>query len=256
MVPRLFFNNDAVASFEQLVDCYGTKEFLSPTRSTIPLLSLLKEKNKDFDELILRTGISSGAEINIEYQVKSPQGRGKASHTDAMIIDGGECLAIEAKWTEPPYETVEAWIKKGPSRKNREAVMTGWLQYLQKQANRTLCLQDFNDVVYQMVHRAASACATGEHPKLLYLHFTPRPDEKTSDPQHLLDGLRHLHKLLGAPMSFPFFLAEMEAQPTDAYKPALSLTKNQPSTASELIMALKAEGNSLFKFTLKELHKI
>jgi hypothetical protein len=39
---RLFFDKKPVASFDDVLTLYKTAEFKSPTRSTVPLLSLLR----------------------------------------------------------------------------------------------------------------------------------------------------------------------------------------------------------------------
>lgn len=202
-----------------------------------------------FTDLLASVGISSTPEIHLEYTVPPRAGKGIASHTDAMVVASDSALAIEAKWTEPRYETVGEWLKKGTNPSNRQAVMKSWLGLLQNHAHRTLTLENTSSAVYQMVHRAASACAAGLNPKLLYLQFTPLPNGTPADCLHLREDLYNLHSLLGSPVDFPFYLVELEVKPTAAYVAIASLPKGSTETAVKMMAALK--GDPLFKFALR-----
>jgi hypothetical protein len=243
-----------VPSFPYAVDCYNIKEFRSPTRSTIPLLSLLKSPNAALGELLSATGMTSSPAIHLEYTVPPPAGKGIPSHTDAMLLDGDSALAIEAKWSEPRYATVSEWLQKGGDSLNRQTVLQGWLSCLQNFSQEPLTLNNTSEVVYQMVHRAASACATVRKSKLLYLCFTPQPNGRESKVQHILDDMTTLHALLGSPLNFQFYLAAMEASPTEAFQSIAGLPKGTTSTADRVSVALK--GEPLFDFSLRQLHTI
>ena len=184
---------------------------------------------------------------HLEYQVRPPKGNGIASHTDLMIISDDFSLAIEAKWTEPRYKIVSEWIKEGSNPPNRCDVLTGWLGLLQRHAQRTLQVTDFSDAVYQMVHRAASACAVGGHPRMAYLVFEPSPDPKTADIPSLLDDLAHLSSLLDRPDGFPLFLIEMHLSPTPAFDVIAKLPKGNEATGKAVQDALCNE--RLFNFS-------
>jgi hypothetical protein len=164
-----------------------------------------------------------------------------------MVISGESSLAIEAKWTEPRYETVDKWLTKGSNPHNRRDVLTGWLSLLQKHAIHELRVEDFSDAVYQMVHRAASACATGKMPRLAYLVFTPSPDKKTAAISKLLNDLTHLWNLLGNPERFPFYLVEVPLLPTPAFEKIAPLPKGHKETAPPVKAALSGS-DRLFKF--------
>ncbi|MDE0332469.1 MAG: hypothetical protein OXL41_11430 [Nitrospinae bacterium] len=92
--------------------------------------------------------------LNFEYKVPVQCGRGPASQTDLMLISGEVCVAIEAKFTEPKYETVAQWLVKGKDIENRKKVLKGWLGLLSPELKET----DVADLTYQLIHRAASAC--------------------------------------------------------------------------------------------------
>lgn len=238
---NLFFDKQPVATCDELLSLYKASEFESPTRSTVALFSLLKRGGEvwksiaqDFDG------------THLEFCVDPPQGTGKPSHTDVMLINGDRSLALEAKWTEPRYSTVGEWLDEGSNGENRRAVMRGWLQLLQPHAKRALEVAAFESAVYQMVHRAASAGAAGRKPALAYLQFSPLPDGSTADCQQLLDDLGHLHDLLGGPEGFPLRLIEVVARPTAAFEGIRSLRKGSGDTAEAVKRALR--GEALFEF--------
>jgi len=106
------------------------------------------------------------AEFSFEYPVPAQGGRGKASMTDLMITTNKFAMAIEAKWTEcrENYKpTIEKWLNEGKNRKNRESVLNGWLDYINKFLPSSKLLDidkiiDRGKIPYQFLHRVASAC--------------------------------------------------------------------------------------------------
>jgi len=75
---------------------YGGREFQSPTRSTVPLLSWLKHEQPMVSSLLRDIGMPAGCNLHLEYKVQPPKGIGKASHTDLMALSGEFALAVEA----------------------------------------------------------------------------------------------------------------------------------------------------------------
>lgn len=123
---NLFYDKRPVDNFEQLIDCYGPGELESPTRSTVPLLSLVKSGGRIWNEILELPGVGyDRVEAHFEYTVEPPRGKGEASHTDLMLIQGDRVCAVEARWTEPRYPTVADWRKKGGD--TRDDVLRGWL---------------------------------------------------------------------------------------------------------------------------------
>lgn len=238
---RLYFDRQEVASCDDLLVLYKSSEFESPTRSTVSLFSLLKHGGEVWNRI---AGIF--AEAHVEFCVDPPLGTGRPSHTDLMLINGERSLALEAKWTEPRYSTVQEWLNQGSNAQNRRAVMTGWLQWLQSQGTKPLELEAFRGAVYQMVHRAASACAVGKKPALADLRFSPWPDGSNPDCEQLPADLRHLHGLLGSPEGFPFRLIEVLIKPTRSFAAIASLPKGRKETAAAVKQALR--GDALFEF--------
>ena len=244
---KIYFDRRRVADLHELLACLPARELASPTRSTVPLLSLLLQGTEVWRQILTEVGApDQEAAVHLEYTVRSPQGRGKASHTDVMLIAGEQACAIEAKWTEPAYPTVREWLGPEPSAPNREAVLNGWISLLQPFANRDLSLREVQNVTYQTLHRAASACAAGRSPSLAYLLFTPRPDGLPSDAGHLRAGLEQLAAALGSPADFPLRLIEVEVRPTAAFGSISGLRKGEPATGDMVRAALK--GSPLFDF--------
>jgi hypothetical protein len=255
---KLFFNKQPLGSLDEALDRYRPEEFQSPTRSTVPLLSLLKHGDAIWRSLLQCVDSAGTAEAHLEFTVNPPQGSGTASHTDVMLIDGEHAFAIEAKWTEPRYDNIAGWLKKGDTAQegrdvlnsgpapNRRDVLNGWLSLLQHRVTGRLNADDFSSAVYQMVHRAASACAAGRLPTLIYVQFCPLPDGSPVE-SGLMGDLCRLQSLLGSAANFPFWLAKVEARPSRAFERVRSLPKGVKETADAVRAALR--GEPLFTFT-------
>jgi hypothetical protein len=252
---KLFYDKTAITTMDDARSHYAADEFASPMRSTVASLSWLKHEISALDSLLKELEMPEVCDLHLEYKVNPPKGDGEASHTDLMIISGVSSLAVEAKWTEPRYETVDKWLTKGPNPLNRHDILNGWLSLLRKQALDELHIEDFSDAVYQMVHRAASACAAGKMPKLAYLVFKPSPDPKTAAISTLRNDLTHLWNLLGSPKGFPFYLVKVQLSPTPAFDEIEPLPKRDKATAEQVKAALFGS-DRLFKFGKYHLTKV
>jgi len=250
-----FGNPNPISGVADAISLYGSKEFASPTRSTVPMLSLLLRSSDVFYDIVKQLGMPSGYELYLEYKVKPPKGRGTASHTDVMLTAGTSSLAIEAKWTEPMYAPVSKWLKSGKDSSNREQVLDGWLSLLEGPAKTALELSDFDDSIYQMVHRAASAAAAGVSPRLTYFLFEPSGDEKTESAGDVYNQLEALWKLLRSPVGFPFSVVEITTRPTDAFDAIKHLPKNEQSTSDTVVAALLSE-TPLFDFSEFKIRRV
>lgn len=243
---RLLFDSVPVAAIDHVLPFYKASEFESPTRSTVPLLSWLKHEPQMVNSVLSALGMPQGCDLHLEYKVKPQKGRGLPSHTDLMVVSDMNALAIEAKWTEPRYETVsQRLVNKGA---NAQDVLTGWLNALQPHARHPLHTAAFSDVVYQMLHRAASACLSGSNTKMAYLVFEPSPDARTASSRQIEADLKYLRGLLGNPKSFPFFLIRVSLSQALGFQEIASLPKKQPATARQVIAALSG-GRPLFGFS-------
>ena len=101
------------------------------------------------------------------------------------------------------------------------------------------------DTVYQMVHRAASACSQGKEPGLVYLQFT----ESYSRPgkSYIESDLRSFRNILGVPKGFPFYFVEILLGPVKEFEAFRQLTKGTKET-DEVVRASINNGERLFTF--------
>jgi hypothetical protein len=251
-----FGNPNLPQTVAEAVPLYGIREFQSPTRSTIPMLSLLIHAPKRFAEFVRLVEMSESHDLHLEYTVRSPKGRGKASHTDVMLRTGTESLAVEAKWTEPLDKPIRTWREAGPDRSNRVAVLEGWLDYLREQTTTPLNAADFDAVPYQMLHRAASAASAGKSARLAYVLFQPSPSKQTARPDLVFDMLGALWDKLGRPEKFPFFVVEIEAKPLTAYRSLQGLPKSEDQTSEAVSAALQDVKQPLFDFRIAQCRKV
>jgi hypothetical protein len=247
-------DQQAVADFPALVHTYQGKELASPFRSSVPLLALLRDAPDALSETFARLGVSPAQSLHLEYKVAPPQGEGLPSQTDLVVKGAEGTLAIEAKWTEPRYETVARRIAAANTRAksklsgvvaqddiaNRRLVVEGWLALMAPYCVRPLTLADIDSSVYQMIHRTASACAVGVagRSSLAYLLFkTPSVE---ADHEFYANDLAALHRLMGSPRDLPFHLIEVALRPTEAFESIAKLKKGADSTAMRVKAALLA----------------
>ncbi len=152
-------------------------------------------------------------------------GRSKAaSRTDLILISGDVCVAIEAKFTEPRYETVTQWLTTD----NRMKVLKGWLSLLSPDLKKN----DVYDLPYQLVHRAASACypdAKSRH--LVYQVF----DVDSAKRERYLSDLRKLRNLLN-PDRMSIHLVECSIQRTPVQECLERRQDNRESNLHEHVL--------------------
>jgi hypothetical protein len=229
-----FYNRMPVAGADDLIRACGASALSSPFRSTVPLLSVLKyDQDALLDQVTLMLGGAAEA-LHLEFTVAPPKGRGKASHTDAMVFTKRRALAIEAKWTEPRYPDVASWLAQGGE--NRAAVVAGWLSLLGQPFGKVLEARDVMDFPYQLVHRAASACATDLPPGLAYLQFSNA--ELAPAMAWVREDLKQLRSLAGNQDSFPIRILGVSLRPTAHFSKIASLSKGDESTGVEVSNAL------------------
>jgi hypothetical protein len=163
-------------SFAELLARMPDKEFKNTTRSTLPLLAWWSQKG-NVANLGRRLGVPDleSGEANFEYPV-SPAcdvcgSKGKASFSDVLVTADQDVVAVEAKCYEPLYGTVGKWLRSA-SDGNRERVMRHWLACC---IRTPIGIDACQDLVYQMVHRTASAClvgsSTSRFPHVVHLLF-------------------------------------------------------------------------------------
>jgi hypothetical protein len=177
MNARVKYGADIVSDFDALIGKYPSTQFASPRRSTVPLLAYWRHPQSrcvDFCRL-LNLPLPGAVDLSFEHQVPVRGGTGKPSFTDLMITGNSVAVAVEAKYREPSYQKVRAWLGDSPS-DNRKAVLKGWLDLIGRVVGVTLDRDDVMDITYQTIHRTASACDWQEkNPAItrlvVYQHF-------------------------------------------------------------------------------------
>jgi hypothetical protein len=210
----LFYKGRRVSGFDALLKQYGRAELRSPSRSTVLLLAYWRRSFalEEFETLIGHR-FPSPIELLFEHQVPVQNGRGKASHTDLLIRAKGYVVAIEAKHTEPAYDTVAAW-QGSPKSENRRKVLEGWLRLINSTVGTSLTADAVQNCTYQLIHRTASACEAGaKFRAVAYQCFncTPRKIEE------YVGQLRALKELMEGGRGMNFYFFESTSNSTEQY---------------------------------------
>jgi hypothetical protein len=172
VVTELSVNGRQVDSFESLVSELGSDAFASPRRSTVPLVDYWRVPNPRLDQLSDWLGVprNEDSALHFEYEVPVRRGRGKSSFTDLMILRDDVAIAIEAKFTEPRYESVASWLGTAPTM-NRRDVVDGWLAAIETTTDSTINHDAIKNLPYQLIHRTASACCAGAHQRPVFVVY-------------------------------------------------------------------------------------
>lgn len=215
MRTDLFLDLQPAASIDRLIEALPARALASPRRSTVPLLDYWRSPEARIVDLYRRIGIGEApaeARLHCEFAVPVRAGRGKPSFTDLMIVTKGSAIAIEAKFTEPRYETVDAWLRGGRG-SNRNTVFEGWLTLIRPVAGASINARDLTGLPYQLVHRLASACSI-DAPRhaLVYQVFGP------STASHYADDLNTLAQAIDAKAKLGIFVLRCPFLPGDAYR--------------------------------------
>jgi hypothetical protein len=140
-----------------------TSDLRSLTRSTVPLLGWWRDHA---EQQLLHADEVGSATAHFEYAVparcKECGGKGKDSFTDVMVLASARAIAIEAKYTETRYESVARWLERSDSSANRERVLSHWCHLIEEKTGDRVPRADLGGLVYQLVHRTASACAAAK----------------------------------------------------------------------------------------------
>jgi len=173
----------------------------------------------------VRLDLTAAVELVIEYAVQPPKGEGKASFTDLMVRCADASLAIEAKYTEPRYETVGSWLGPNPTQ-NRQDVLSGWLSLISSVAGKAVEVESVRDLPYQLIHRTASACSTDVADRaLVHLIFGEGAGA------HYVEDIAALDRILGEPSGLAMHVFRVPVQPEPAFT---SLAKRWDAGEREL----------------------
>ena len=91
---------------------YSQSEFNSPTRSTIPMLTLLMHARNVFDDIVKELEFPDRYDLFLEYTAGPFRGRGKASHTDVMLTAGGGVVGNRGKMDRADVSDCEEMARK------------------------------------------------------------------------------------------------------------------------------------------------
>jgi hypothetical protein len=253
-MSRIYYNKTPIVDADSLLSNFKGKALRSPMRSTVPLLDMALHAESHLTSVIGKCGAEPESELRFEYEASSGSGSARPSQTDLMVLGNSRAVAIEAKWTESPYESVARRLlrrtklrKKDLSmealakdRKHQDTEVRAWLAILQPLACESLTTAVMADVVYQMIHRAASAIATGLSPSLLYLHFDDTETEPGASSGIYKEDLARLYERLGRPPGFRFYVATQPIERTAVFRTIEGLDRTLSSTSSAVCDAIKA----------------
>lgn len=243
---KIHFDKQPIGSIDDAYAMYKASEFESPTRSTIPFLSWLKHEQRAIVNLLDSLEVPNPRSIHLEYKVQCPQGNKPESQTDLMVLANDTSVAFESKWTEPIGGTVTTWLQSR-NEQNAQQVLEGWINCLQPITTTRLQREWFYQSIYQMVHRTASACASGETPQVVYFLFHPSFDGQTASQKQVSDELEHLWRLLGRPTKLQMWVAQINLSFTEKYRRIFGLPKESQQTAQAVREAL-ASNERLYYF--------
>lgn len=225
-----------VNAYRDLIESIPDSEFASATRSTIPLLDYWRPHEERLQDLLPQLRLPfdpNDGELRFEYPVRSPSGRGKASFTDLMYVARESALALEGKWTEPDYESVSSWRRRGGESANKAAVLAGWLSLIAPHSEG-IDMTDVEGCVYQMVHRTASVCSLKKsNLRVCYQVFhVPGETHRAS----YEDRLRQLVQAIRPKAHLQVWLMNVEMRKTDAWTALeAALVHERPELARELL---------------------
>jgi hypothetical protein len=202
-----------VSSFAEVVKQFGPDALASPKRSTVPLLDYWRVPDSRLHDMATRFGLPSSDrfELHFEYEVPVQRGRGKPSYTDLMILGDDVAVAIEAKFTEPRYESVGTWL--GPEQTaNRADVLDGWIRAIEAVTEAPVDREIVRELPYQLIHRTASVCCVSRRKRVVaYQVFGDSPG-----PYYAQD-LGRLASAMAAQDQVSFFIVRSPFHPTTAY---------------------------------------
>jgi hypothetical protein len=243
---QIKYNCQNVASFQELIESYPPRQFNSPRRSTVPLLSFWRyPPEKRIHSFYGILGLNPPGEFTaaFEYTVKPPQGKGKVSCTDLMFQCQSYCIAIEAKYTEPKYPWVEKWLQAGDIN-NRRKVLQGWLGRIGGVTGVNLAIEQVQKLEYQLIHRVASACSVDSTVCYVVYQVFDLTQKKQEYYSSQFDSFS---RMLGLNSKLRLILLNVQIQPTDRYNSLKEKWQNgQRHLCDEVIKGLL--NNDLMKF--------
>jgi hypothetical protein len=208
----------AVSSFNELVERFPHNTFASPRRSTIPLLDYWRVPDVRLDQAGDTWSVSNSerVEFHFEFEIPTQSGRGKSSFTDLMIVGDESAVAVEAKFTEPRYESVATWLSPTPTT-NRADVLEGWIRAIEAATARPVDRDLLRSLPYQLIHRTASVCCVRRQRRIVVYQIFGEPPEPYYE-----EDLRALARAIGDSRHVEFFVVHTSFSPESAHERLLA----------------------------------
>lgn len=201
------------SSFAELLRLIPDGALKSPRRSVVPLVDFCRTPETARSAIGAAVGLdlANTTEFIFESAVPVQQGVGKSSYSDLLMFSPEAAVTIEAKYTEPAYESVHTWLRT-PEGKNRADVLTGWLGLINRVVGSTVEHRSVATLPYQLIHRVASACFPARSKRVMaYLVFGPSPSK------HYAEAVASLNELLGAPPTLSMRVLSLPAHKLPAF---------------------------------------
>jgi len=157
-----------------------------------------------------------------------------------MLTTANAALAIEAKYLEPPYGTVDAWLGPNPT-ENRRQVLQGWFDVLERSIGCALDARSAAEIPYQLIHRMASVCSVSRPRRFVIYQVFDRSKRAYYETE-----LRRCREALGS-SGIVLALALTSATPMSPYSPLLQRWDAGERDLSAEVKALLVAG-STFSF--------
>lgn len=256
------YDDKVVPDFEQLVKLLPPKAVASPLRSTLPLVDFWRSPESRLAELSAAIGVPllPPTDLCFEFSVPVQRGRGKSSFTDLMIIAKSAVVAIEAKFTEPSYQTAGAWLRDPPEA-NRSEVLEGWLHLIQSATGTSLSVAEVLDLPYQLIHRTASVCSVSEQVgavvrAVVYQVFGQEPLDFGRDPlAYYLNNLSDLRQRLGPTAPIGFHVLSCPLNPLPTHRDLVKQWKQRNHPVGDAVRTALLTG-TLFSFGKPASHSL
>ncbi|MCQ2584720.1 MAG: hypothetical protein MJ185_03945 [Treponema sp.] len=212
---KRYFYGTPEGDEEFLLDILSKTDVKSFKTSSIPLTEFWLSRNKKISRQLLDKidpAIDFDSAVKcFEYPVyatKNDNGKekriGLPSMTDLMLFTEKYAVAVEGKFTEPLYETIEKWLLKKSEKSEKPEVLESWYKYIEPYCNykETDKTKIESKVVYQFLHRTASACYCSKRdskiPVVLYHLFYDKDNERSKrDQEYVAKKIEESAELLG-----------------------------------------------------------
>jgi hypothetical protein len=215
--------------------------FARITSSTIPLLCYWRNKGRALKNIAAALELPDliSSCVTFEAETGSLGPRDKSSYSDVMIQSSTSVVAIEGKWTEGRYTTVKKWRTSD----HRQDVLDHWLGQMQNYIDPEEQFETA-ELVYQMIHRCASACSRSPSVAvLLYQIFTDsNPHEfYARDLKKFVSILKPRQNLVVASCVVPL-------RKTEVFSETATLLKATPDASKSALVREAVASKNLFEF--------